>query len=174
MLIDLFNLVDGSQKKMVLNPKLDECEITYQGENLEIKDYSFEVEFRLGEKKHIDFKCVGNITLQGKCDLCLEPVDITINIDERRDLDMNKTDEDRIEDLDESAYINDTKFDFDIFIHDEILVNMPMKILCRDDCKGICNRCGANLNLGSCDCDKNKPDSQMSKILDIFNQFKEV
>ena len=115
MLIDLFNLVDGSQKKMVLSPKLDENQITYQGESLEIKDYNFEVEFRMGEKKHIDFKCVGSLTLQGKCDLCLEPVDIEINIDERRDLDMNKTDEDRIEDLDESAYINDTKFDFDIF-----------------------------------------------------------
>ena len=48
-----------------------------------------------------------------------------------------------------------------------------MKVLCRENCKGICNRCGANLNLGSCKCDDAELDPRMSKILDIFNQFKE-
>lgn len=174
MLIDLFELVDGSREKLKLSPELEQNEIEYRGDKLEIKDYNFDLNFIAKKNKHIDFECVGKITLLTKCDLCLEPVEISIDINQKRDLDMNKTDKDRIDDLDESAYIIDTKFNFDIFIHDEILVNMPMKILCKDDCKGICNRCGANLNLGSCECDNNKPDSQMSKILDVFNQFKEV
>ena len=49
-----------------------------------------------------------------------------------------------------------------------------MKVLCKEDCKGICNRCGANLNMGSCKCDNAEPGTGMSKILDVFNQFKEV
>ena len=87
---------------------------------------------------------------------------------------MNKTDEQRALDLDDEGYLNKTVFDSEVFIYNEILVNLPMKVLCRTDCKGICNRCGANLNMGSCKCDKTELDPRMSKILDVFNQFKEV
>ena len=67
-----------------------------------------------------------------------------------------------------------TKFDSQMFIYNEILVNLPMKVLCRTDCKGICNRCGVNLNVSTCKCQDAEPGTGMSKILDVFNQFKEV
>jgi len=37
-------------------------------------------------------------------------------------------------------------------IRDEILLENPIRILCRPDCRGLCAFCGANLNEGSCDC----------------------
>ncbi len=37
-------------------------------------------------------------------------------------------------------------------IRDEILLDHPIRILCRPDCRGLCAFCGANLNEGSCDC----------------------
>ena len=49
-----------------------------------------------------------------------------------------------------------------------------MKVLCKDNCKGICSRCGANLNKGDCGCDTWVPDPRMAAIQDIFKQFKEV
>ena len=39
-------------------------------------------------------------------------------------------------------------------IRQEMLINLPVKILCRDDCKGICLHCGANLNEEECSCGK--------------------
>ncbi|MFQ8840665.1 MAG: YceD family protein [Clostridium fessum] len=39
-----------------------------------------------------------------------------------------------------------------------------MKVLCREDCKGICNRCGTNLNLRTCTCDTRSLDPRMSVI----------
>lgn len=108
------------------------------------------------------------------CDKCLEPVPYEINIDYFKDLDMNKSSEEKIAELDEEVYLEGTKFDSDVFVYNEILVSLPMKVLCKEDCKGICNRCGANLNMGSCKCDNAEPGTGMSKILDVFNQFKEV
>ena len=104
----------------------------------------------------------------------LEPVSYDINIDTFKDLDLNKTSQQRIDDLDETTYLDGTKFDSQMFIYNEILVNLPMKVLCRTDCKGICNRCGVNLNVSTCKCQDAEPGTGMSKILDVFNQFKEV
>lgn len=38
-----------------------------------------------------------------------------------------------------------------------LLLEMPMRLLCRKDCKGLCPVCGANLNENSCDCPKGEP-----------------
>lgn len=40
-------------------------------------------------------------------------------------------------------------------IREEILLNFPMKVLCVEDCKGICKKCGANLNHEDCKCYQN-------------------
>lgn len=42
--------------------------------------------------------------------------------------------------------------DIDNDIREEILLNFPMRVLCKPDCKGLCPACGANLNTESCRC----------------------
>jgi uncharacterized protein len=37
-------------------------------------------------------------------------------------------------------------------IRQEMLVDYPMKIICRPDCKGLCPNCGQNLNIAKCEC----------------------
>ncbi len=39
-------------------------------------------------------------------------------------------------------------------IRQEMMVDYPMKLLCKADCKGLCPNCGQNLNVGNCDCKK--------------------
>ncbi len=39
-------------------------------------------------------------------------------------------------------------------LSEELLVDNPIHVLCKDDCKGLCVRCGANLNQGACRCPK--------------------
>ena len=123
-----------------------------------------------------------NLLIQGKMDLtilipcgrCLEEVPVEFELDFEKKIDMNLTEEERREALDECAYIHGYDLDVDELVYSEILVNWPLRVLCKEDCKGICSRCGANLNQGSCDCDTADLDPRMAVISDIFKNFKEV
>mgnify|MGYP000090033718 CR=1 FL=1 len=78
------------------------------------------------------------------------------------------------EDVEDNDYLIGFNLDIDRLIYGEILVNWPMKVLCRDDCKGICKVCGMNLNKGDCNCQRTELDPRMAAIQDVFNKFKEV
>lgn len=108
------------------------------------------------------------------CSRCLKELHYPMNITFCKEVDFKLTQEDRANDLDEANYITEYNLDVDILIKDEIIVSLPMSLLCSDECKGICMHCGMNMNEGSCDCDKTVLDPRMSAILDIFNNFKEV
>ena len=75
---------------------------------------------------------------------------------------------------DEYPYLSGYELDTDVLIGNEILVNWPVKILCKEDCKGICPKCGRDLNQGDCGCDTFEPDPRMAVLKDIFIANKEV
>lgn len=50
-----------------------------------------------------------------------------------------------------------------------VLAYAPMKPLCRDDCRGLCQLCGANLNQGICDCITAQPDTRWGTLASLFN-----
>ena len=66
------------------------------------------------------------------------------------------------------------QLDVDALVYNEISINWPMKVLCHQDCKGICSVCGMDLNEGTCECDTFVPDPRLAAIKDIFNAGKEV
>lgn len=115
-----------------------------------------------------------SLALEIPCSRCLEPVRCPFELDIGEELDMSKTEEERAADLNEQPYVSGYNLDVDQLLSNELLLNLPMKVLCREDCKGICNRCGANLNRETCSCDRSSPDPRMSVIQDLFQQFKEV
>lgn len=49
------------------------------------------------------------------------------------------------------------------------VLNLDSKLLCREDCKGICPRCGKNLNLGKCDCRK-EPDPRLAALAQLLEK----
>lgn len=124
-------------------------------------------------KKNITIEARTDLTVLIPCDRCLEPVETKFNIDVTKDVNLALIEEDRINELDEKDYIIGYDLDVDKLIYGEILINWPMKILCKGSCEGICNSCGANLNLGECDCDRTVLDPRMAVIRDIFDNFKQ-
>ena len=75
------------------------------------------------------------------------------------------------EDVDELSFIDGYMLDVDKLIMDEIVVALPTKVLCKEDCKGLCSICGTNLNNHTCDCHKESLDPRMAAIQDIFRDF---
>ncbi|MDD2958407.1 MAG: DUF177 domain-containing protein [Lachnospiraceae bacterium] len=118
----------------------------------------------------------GSITLNVMipCARCLDDVPTKLVLDFEKEVDMKQTEEERLEALDESDFLNGYNLDVDKLVYGEALTNWPSRVLCKEDCKGLCKVCGQNLNRGTCDCDSTDLDPRMAKIRDIFSNFKEV
>ena len=83
------------------------------------------------------------------------------------------TGEEREAELDEQFYIDGYNLDVDQLVGSELILNMPIRVLCREDCKGISDRYGTNP--GSEEGGEEAAlDPRMSVIQDIFKQMKEV
>ena len=52
----------------------------------------------------------------------------------------------------ETSYYADDQIDLNEMMREQFYLALPMKPLCREDCKGLCPQCGTNLNTGTCDC----------------------
>lgn len=124
--------------------------------------------------KVLELKGSTSVTVGMPCDRCLEQVAVEIPCHIERKLDMKLTDEERVNDLDESNYLTGMDLDVDRLVYLEVLMSWPLKVLCREDCKGICSQCGKNLNDGPCGCVEEPKDPRMAAISDIFSKFKEV
>ena len=108
------------------------------------------------------------------CDRCLEDVKREFELNCVKHVDVGLSDAELTEELDESNFIDGYHLDVDKLLFHEILSSWPTKVLCREDCKGLCNVCGQNLNTGSCNCEDTGLDPRMSVVRDLFKNFKEV
>ncbi len=121
----------------------------------------------LGGRK-IQMNAEIQMTLEIPCARCLEPVSVPFMISVDTQLELPDTPDEVKEETDE-PYIDGYQLDVDALVRNELFVHMPLRVLCKEDCRGICKRCGTNLNLGTCDCDATELDPRMAAILDIFN-----
>ena len=70
------------------------------------------------------------------------------------------------EDLVVAAYEGDA-VDLDELVREQILLALPLRHLCREDCKGLCQKCGADLNAGDCRCEKGEVDPRWAALADL-------
>ncbi|MBP8980589.1 MAG: DUF177 domain-containing protein [Syntrophobacterales bacterium] len=106
------------------------------------------------------------------CSRCLEEAELPVNVpfrytlmpaveDNREEVELTE------EDLEYGVYDGET-IDCDPLIYEQIVLQIPMKVLCRDDCRGLCPQCGANLNTGVCSCTEKAVDERLA-VLKKFN-----
>lgn len=175
MLINLSELfsVEGKAKTYTCDLEMD-C-FHSPGGDYEVVDKSPVVLEIVNEGNRVfAMRGEGEVILRIPCSRCLEPVEVPIHVEIEDKIDLKLSDEERARELNEQFYVSGYNLDVDRLVGNELTLNLPMKVLCREDCKGICNRCGTNLNYGTCDCDTRSLDPRMSVIQDIFKQLKEV
>ena len=59
--------------------------------------------------------------------------------------------------------------DLDELVREQIVLALPTRNLCREDCKGLCPRCGADLNAEQCSCDTTEVDPRWAALADLKN-----
>ncbi len=67
----------------------------------------------------------------------------------------------------EVGYYDGIRLDVDLMVLEQIELGMPMKFICRDDCRGLCQSCGADLNESPCACKLDTADSRLAVLRDF-------
>ncbi|MBE5902394.1 MAG: DUF177 domain-containing protein [Lachnospiraceae bacterium] len=174
MKIDLFDLVSNPGRELSREVPVEMEQFQTRTGEYPITDKSpVQLYVKNDRGRKILLKASSHISAIAPCDRCLTDVPISLDLDFEREFPL----EDHtlvMDELDVAEYIDGLILDTDQLVYDEMLVNWPMKVLCKDDCKGICHKCGCNLNERTCACDRTVVDPRMAAIQDVFNKFKEV
>jgi uncharacterized protein len=138
------------------------------------------VTLRLKVHKDRDrFRVVGNVstTLELACSRCLEPFTLPVEseFDVRYLPQSENTGEEReVEEDDLSdAFYRDDVIDLRQLMEEQFYLALPMKPLCREDCKGLCPNCGTNWNVASCDCQVRWEDPRLAGLKALMHRDKD-
>lgn len=175
MLISLSEIMTTRDKVENISAPIEMDRFEFQGDSYEFakKDPVNLIITNMGNRV-VMIEGSTNISLILFCSRCLKEIIFPMDIRISKEMDFSLTEKEHAENLDETNYIIGYNLDVDLLVYDEILIGFPMKLLCDENCKGICKTCGTNLNEKTCDCDNTEYDPRMSVIRDIFNNFKEV
>jgi uncharacterized protein len=94
---------------------------------------------------------------QVECDRCLKPVELPVNADftleyiSDSDYQTARAVELTEDEMSVSVFDGEA-IDVDEIVKEQILLAVPTRMLCREDCKGICPECGTDRNTGECNC----------------------
>jgi uncharacterized protein len=116
----------------------------------------------------------GNVETRAQieCDRCLKPVEIPVNADFTleyiggSEYESSEAAELTEEELSVSVFDGEA-IDVDEIVKEQILLAVPTRMLCREDCKGICPECGADKNTGECNCVTNEIDPRWAALKDL-------
>ena len=99
------------------------------------------------------------------CDRCTEIVtrDFRQPFTHRLVLSLNNADNDSY------LEVKEYRLDLDELVRADILLELPTKFLCKEDCKGLCPHCGKNLNEGSCQCNSHQIDPRLEVLKQLID-----
>lgn len=97
------------------------------------------------------------------CDRCLESFETAFSVEQEQ---MYKVAPAEIDDDQDTIFLNiDAKeIDFTPLLAEAVVLQHPIKMLCKEDCKGLCVNCGANLNNEKCSCNNNETDPRWDEL----------
>jgi uncharacterized protein len=153
MFVKLFEIEDGA----VLEGEIDASRL----KRAEDEDFDFlsPIACELVVKKYENGARVkGSIqcSLSLKCGRCLDdfsfPVRAALDVDLVRKAPVLDTELELTGDEMDVYHFEGDEIELDPLVYEEVLLNIPMQPLCRDECRGLCNICGVNRNVEECRC----------------------
>ncbi|MDP3385599.1 MAG: DUF177 domain-containing protein [Eubacteriales bacterium] len=84
--------------------------------------------------------------------------------------DFNVTINGSTEEDDFNVALIDDKIDLTDLIKQSIYLSKPLKVLCKEDCKGICIKCGSNKNYDECDCNDETIDPRLESLVKLLDK----
>jgi uncharacterized protein len=108
--------------------------------------------------------------LIGPCWRCVAETPVPFSVDSWEYQEAGRAPDQDEEGLD-CAYLEGEQLDVARWAHDAVIEALPGTILCRPDCRGICPRCGTDLNTGTCSCQDEEPDPRRGALADLAERL---
>ncbi len=164
MIIDLKSVFTGKNPSLRLDYLLDLSDFEYAGQFPLKKPVSLTGEIT-NKASLVRLFVKIEFVFDSLCDRCGKPTarKHVVTVDKSLATAIEGDDSDTI------LLVPDMKLDLDDFIYTETVVNLPMKHLCKADCKGVCSKCGKDLNEGKCDCVTKEIDPRLAVLAQLLD-----
>lgn len=110
--------------------------------------------------------------VQLTCSRCLDPVSVSLELEateqycheEERD---KYFDEAQTNSSPTVTFLHEDWLELQPILQETLLLGIPMRVLCQDDCQGLCPNCGQNLKEAHCACSKQQPDPRFAVLTEL-------
>ncbi|WP_024614621.1 DUF177 domain-containing protein [Clostridium sp. Ade.TY] len=159
MKLQFSNLFSRKEREKNFSYEFDMKKFHFEGEVVEPASKVLVDGTVYSKEKEIVVKLHVKTELKLCCSRCLDtfiyPIDFEIeerftNVDESLD--------------DDVIFVKGDELDITDFVEREIISTLPIKKLCSNECKGLCHKCGKNLNIDSCTCDNEDVDVRLAGL----------
>ena len=137
-----------------------------------------QVRLEKGDEESVHVRGHLDARLKLECGRCLEPFEM--DLDQDLELFFLSHVADQVEEEDEVelsdhdmvvAYYRDNRLDLGEAVREQILLGLPLKGLCRQDCQGLCPHCGVNRNATACACTiEEAEDPRLAPLRKLFEK----
>ena len=110
------------------------------------------------------------------CARCVEPVPLPLSgefdlLFRPEEADANPGEHAITPDETEIGYYQESGLSLEDVVREQVLLSLPGRTLCKEDCKGLCPRCGQNLNLATCSCGEAPANPQWNALADLASKL---
>ena len=168
MVIDVGPLLRGEVKKI---------SIDYMLTPEALPDVTFESDAHVvgsitDNAGYMRLKLKAELAYHGECARCLAPVDGVFSLDfERTVVTEGVLSDDALEDdAEEYVVIHGSELDVDEPLSEELVLGFPIKLLCSEDCLGLCPKCGKPRREGDCGCPTKEIDPRLAILATLFDK----
>ena len=127
------------------------------------REIRVEGEYLCPGDNRISLKAGVTAVAETRCSRCLEPVELPV----KASLDVTFDRQPDPEDPDLYSFEAST-IELTDAVRDALLLELPMRVLCSEDCRGLCPVCGINLNKGTCTCQEG------AEVINPFSALKNI
>lgn len=164
MILDLKRIFATENSVLEINHSLDMSDVDFMG-NYPLKT-PIKVTGSVSNKASVvSLKLTIEYIFAADCDRCgvFAQHNHTVYVDKLLATAIERQESDTI------ITVPDMKLDVDEFVYSEVILDLPSKHLCNENCKGICFKCGKNLNEGECGCDTREVDPRLAKLMELLD-----
>ena len=165
MIINFSDLLSKKNRKKQISLSFELEPFEFEGEEIRAIEKVCVEGVAISENDVIVINASIKTKLKLNCSRCLDtfiyPIDIDIEERFTNDIDLQQ---------DGTMFVEGDSLDITEIIENCIISTLPIKRLCKDDCKGLCPECGVNKNIENCSCLDYDVDIRLAKLRELFGE----